>query len=145
MNIKFKKLREGAKLPQHSVSGDAGMDLTAIEIRKDEFGCLTHYYGIAVEIPVGNVGLLFMRSSVYKKDQTFSNAVGVIDSGYRGEIMAKFRPADSYPSLEEPTQYDEGDRTAQLLILPVRTIVSEWAEELENSERGESGHGSTGN
>lgn len=145
MNIKFKKLHPQAQLPTHAQNGDAGMDLTTVETKMDDFGCVTHSYGLAVEIPVGNVGLLFMRSSVYKKDQTFANAVGVIDSSYRGEILAKFRPADYYASgQEDSVPYEVGERTAQLVIMPVRTIVSEWATELSDSERGEGGHGSTG-
>lgn len=145
MNIKFKQLRPEGVLPIQG-TGDAGMDLTCVEINNDDYGNVTHHFGIAVEIPEGNVGLMFMRSSVYKKDQMLSNAVGVIDSGYRGELMAKFLPADSYlHGLEDKVPYEVGERSAQLVIVPVRTIISEWAAELAISERGESGYGSTGN
>ncbi len=145
MNIKFKKLHPDAKLPQHAKSGDAGMDLVAIDIIADDYGNWTHHYGIAVEIPEGNVGLLMHRSSVYKQDQMMTNCVGVIDSGYRGEVMGKFLPVDKYPSgSQDPGPYNVGERTAQLLIVPVRTVRSEWAEELSDSERGADGHGSTG-
>lgn len=144
MNIKFKKLHPNAILPSHKIEGDAGLDLTTVEAVNDDFGNVTHHYGLAVEIPPGNVGLLFMRSSVKERDQMFTNAVGVIDSGYRGEIMANFMPADSYlHGQTDKIPYQVGDRTAQLLILPVRTIISEWAEELSSTERGEGGHGST--
>lgn len=144
MNIKFKKLHPQAVLPIHQNEGDAGLDLTTVDAKMTEYGTMRHYFGLAVEIPPGNVGLLFMRSSVYKTDQTFSNAVGVIDSGYRGELMADFRPADSYASgSEDPKPYEVGERTAQLVIIPVRTIISEWSDTLSESERGESGHGST--
>lgn len=145
MIIKFKKLSDKAVLPTQAKRGDAGMDLTCIEIDHDDYGNQTHHYGLAVEIPEGNVGFLMHRSSVYKQDQMMTNCVGVIDSGYRGEIMGKFLPVDKYPSgTEDPGPYVEGERTAQLVILPVRTIVSEWAEELSETERGEGGHGSTG-
>lgn len=145
MNIKFKKLHKDAVLPVQAKEGDAGMDLTCVETKNDDYGNVTHHYGLAVEIPPGNVGFLMHRSSVYKQDQMMTNCVGVIDSGYRGEIMGKFLPVDKYPSgSEDPGPYEVGQRTAQLVILPIRTVVSEWAEELSSSERGTDGHGSSG-
>lgn len=144
MVIKFKKLHELAELPTHAHQGDAGVDLKAVEIQTDGFGNLVYKFGIAVEIPEGNVGLLFPRSSIHKKSQFLTNSVGVIDSGYRGEIMAKFKPSDSYINGEPEEDYKEEDKVAQLLIIPVRTLQTEWVEQLSDSPRGESGYGSTG-
>ena len=139
MKLKFKKLDADNVLPKHSKQGDAGLDLTAINIvingQQD-----THYYGLSVEIPEGNVGLLFPRSSIRKHDVRLSNAVGVIDSSYRGEIMAVF-DVNHFPG----ERYKVGDRTAQLVIVPFVSCVTEWSEEISQTDRGENGYGSTGN
>jgi len=138
MKLKFKKLDADSVLPKHSKQGDAGLDLTAINIvingQQD-----THHYGISVEIPEGNVGLLFPRSSIRKHDVRLSNAVGVIDSSYRGELMAVF-DVNHFPG----ESYKVGDRTAQLVIVPFVSCVTEWSEELSQTQRGENGYGSTG-
>lgn len=144
MVIKFKKLHNDAKLPQHHHSGDAGIDLTVVSIEADNYGNHVHKFGLAVEIPEGNVGLVFMRSSIFKKDIMLSNAVGVIDSNYRGELMAKFLPADKFLNGEPEEPYKEGEKSVQLLIVPVRTLQTEWAEELSDTTRGAGGYGSTG-
>lgn len=137
MKLKFKKLRDKAILPSHSKHGDAGLDLTVTRITtigKKE----THFYGLSVEIPEGNVGLLFPRSSIKSRDVRLSNSVGVIDSSYRGEIMAVF------DVKEHGDMYTLGDRTAQLVIVPFVSCVTEWSEELSQTDRGENGYGSTG-
>lgn len=96
MKIRFKKLSPNAVTPSRAHSSDAGFDLTATSLVFDREGNATYGFGIAVEIPDGYVGLVFPRSSISKKDLILSNSVGVIDSGYRGEIMAKFKPALLY-------------------------------------------------
>ena len=147
MKVKIKKLNEGAIVPSYSKQGDAGMDLTAISISKDNVGNITYHTGLAIEIPEGYVGLLFPRSSISKKQQFLTNSVGVIDSGYRGEIMAKFKPVmgtyDTILDLFESNEYQVGDRIAQLIILPYPQIEFEEVEELSETERGYGGFGST--
>ncbi len=96
MKIKFVKLHENATMPKKAHATDAGFDLTATSRHFDEHGALVYGTGIAVEIPDGYVGYVFPRSSISKIDLAMSNAVGVIDSGYRGEITAKFKPAMLY-------------------------------------------------
>ena len=149
MKVRIKKLNEGAIVPSYSKQGDAGMDLTAISISKDNVGNITYHTGLAVEIPQGYVGLLFPRSSISKKQQFLTNCVGVIDSGYRGEIMAKFKPVmgtyDTILDLFESNEYQVGDKIVQLIILPYPKIEFEEVEELSSSERGHGGFGSTGN
>ena len=149
MKVRIKKLNEGAIVPSYSKQGDAGMDLTAINISKDNVGNITYHTGLAIEIPEGYVGLLFPRSSICKKQQFLTNGVGVIDSSYRGEIMAKFKPAiGSYETileLFESNEYEVGDRVVQLIIMPYPEIEFEEVEELSSSERGYCGFGSTGN
>lgn len=80
MQLKIKKLDEKAVMPSFSKKGDAGLDLTAINISRDNVGNITYHTGISVEIPEGYVGLLFPRSSISKKQQFLTNSVGVIDS-----------------------------------------------------------------
>ena len=93
MKIKMKKLVAEASIPRYAKPGDAGMDLTAVW-KNQVFDIVTYGTGLAVEIPDGYVGLLFPRSSIYKTKMSLTNAVGVIDSGYRGEIMMKFKMTD---------------------------------------------------
>ena len=147
MKVSIKKLHEKAVIPAYAKEGDAGLDFTAVEISRDNVGNITYHTGLAVEIPQGYVGLLFPRSSISKKQQFLTNCVGVIDSGYRGEIMAKFKPVmgtyDTILDLFESNEYEIGDRVVQLLIIPYPQIEFEEVEELSSSERGHGGFGST--
>jgi dUTP pyrophosphatase len=141
MKVKIKKLYSVAVIPSYAKSGDAGMDLTALrQISNTTFQAI-YGTGIAVEIPDGYVGLIFPRSSVRKTDLMLSNSVGVIDSGYRGEIQLTFNKLNGMDSL----QYQVGDRIGQLMIIPYPQIEFEEVEELSSTERGEGGYGSTGN
>lgn len=140
MVVKFKKLVEEAVTPSYSKPGDAGMDLTATGMGWDEKGNVVYYTGLALEIPQGYVGLIFPRSSNSKKDLFLTNHVGVIDSGYRGEIMVKFRRTVPFKA----DIYEVGDRVAQLMIIPYPEVQFEQVEELSNTERGSGGYGSTG-
>jgi dUTP pyrophosphatase len=137
MKIKIKKLNNNAIIPTYAKSGDAGMDLTAAW-QKKEFDLVTYGTGLAVEIPTGYVGLLFPRSSVYKTKMFLTNCVGVIDSGYRGEIMMKFEMMDSNH------MYKVGDRIGQIIVLPYPEIEFEEVDSLDKSDRGLGGFGSTG-
>ena len=137
MKVKIKKLHADAIIPKYAKDGDAGMDLTAIDVSADE-GTITYKTGLAIEIPRWHVGLLFPRSSVYKTGQSLTNCVGVIDSGYRGEIMLKFTLS---PYQRE---YQIGDRIGQLIIIPYPMIEFVEVEELTPTDRGKGGYGSTG-
>lgn len=96
MKVKFKRLEAEAKAPTKAHKSDAGYDIVATRRYFDEIGKVVYGTGIAVEIPEGYVGLLFPRSSVCCYDLSPNNCIGVIDSGYRGEIMFKFRPTLLY-------------------------------------------------
>jgi dUTP pyrophosphatase len=91
MQVKIKKLSPDSVIPTYAKSGDAGMDLIATSIIGEEVFQITYGMGIALEIPNGFVGLVFPRSSIRKTDLSLTNSVGVIDSGYRGELQATFR------------------------------------------------------
>jgi dUTP pyrophosphatase len=140
MKVKIKKLDSDAVIPTYAKSGDAGMDLVATNILSNTTFDITYALGIALEIPKGFVGLIFPRSSIRKYDLTLSNSVGVIDSGYRGELQATFKKTNGLNSLS----YNVGDRVAQIMIIPHPPIEFEEVNELNNTERGEGGFGSTG-
>jgi dUTP pyrophosphatase len=140
MKVKVKKLHPDAVIPKYAKAGDAGLDLTAVSKEWDEakekivFGT-----GLAVEIPEGYVGLIFPRSSICKTNIALSNSVGVIDSGYRGEIKFFFSPGP-----RPKANYEVGDRVGQLVIMPYPTIELVESETLSDSERGDGGFGSSG-
>ena len=139
IKIKFKKLNERAEIPFYAKDGDAGMDLIATTlVRTGKFS----EYGtdLAVEIPRGYVGLLFPRSSISNTDHFLRNSVGVIDSGYRGEIKLRM----SIPALGEK-EYLMGDKVGQLIIVKLPWVEVEEVDELSDTDRGEGGFGSTGN
>ena len=140
MKVKIKKLHPDAVIPYYAKHGDAGMDLTATTKEYDGYGNIVYGTGLAFEIPEGYVGLLFPRSSNSKYDLILSNSVGVIDSGYRGEVMMKFR---MFKHVIE-SHYDIGDRIGQLIIMPYPKVEFEEVQELSETERGEGGYGSTG-
>ena len=116
------------------------MDLVATSKFYDDFDNVCYGTGLAIEIPEGHVGLLFPRSSISKTDLTLRNSVGIIDSGYRGEITFKFN--NILMSSCEP--YNVKERIGQLIIMPYPIIEFEEVEELSTTERGEGGYGSTG-
>lgn len=145
MNLKIKRLTDNAIIPIRAHKTDAGIDLTCTTITQElnEVGqlILVYHSGIAVEIPEGYVGLLFQRSSIANKSIMMTNCVGVIDSGYRGEVMGKFKATtDVVPAIYKP-----GERFAQLVIVPYLNIEVEEVTELSDSDRGAGSYGSTGN
>lgn len=164
MKIKIKKLCDSAVIPQYAHPTDAGMDLVAVSKSIDKDGNIVYGTGISVEIPEGYVGLIFPRSSISKKDLLLTNSVGVIDSGYRGEIMAKFKNQNQYSnplqafwsffvnkkpkrikfSVFHAGEYEVGERIAQMIIMPYPHVEFEEADELSDSDRGHGGYGSTG-
>lgn len=148
MNIKIKKLHEDAIIPSYSRDGDAGLDLVAIDDGiVTDYGTVEYKTGLSFEIPKGYVGLIFPRSSVIKSTGRLSNSVGVIDSGYRGEITVNFDLSilaymDEHKALSTK-HYGKGDKIAQMIILPYPEVTFEEVEELSETERGVGGYGST--
>lgn len=140
MEVKFKKLTPDAITPNYAKSGDAGLDLYATTVSGGSPYQLFCNTGIAIEIPEGYVGLIFPRSSISSKTLDLANSVGVIDSGYRGEIKFIFNVVD-FPEYQG---YNVGDKIGQLIILPFPKIELKQVEELSNSDRGIGGFGSTG-
>ena len=143
MKVRIKKLSTEAVIPTYAKVGDAGMDMVATKIINETLDSITYGTDIAMEIPEGFVGLVFPRSSIRKTHLHLSNSVGVIDSGYRGEIQATFKKVQGI-SNNALDNYKVGDRIMQIMIIPHPPIQFEEVEELNNTERGEGGFGSTG-
>lgn len=143
MKVRIKKLNEKAVIPTKAHATDAGFDLycTSREVNWEKRQLVCHT-GLAFEIPEGYVGLLFPRSSVSNKPLMMANSVGVVDSCYRGEVTAKFNITDTRQSAF--SHYQEGDRIAQMIIIPYPEIEFEETDSLSESDRGTGGYGSTG-
>jgi dUTP pyrophosphatase len=142
MIVKIKKLHPNAIVPKYAKAGDAAMDLIATSMEVDGYGNLVYKTGLALEIPKGFVGLLFPRSSVSKTSMSLANSVGVIDSGYRGEIMLKYKDVGKSSSIQ--VLYKAGDRVGQLMVIPYPEVEFIEADELSITDRGSGGFGSTG-
>jgi dUTP pyrophosphatase len=138
--VKIKKLHQDAVIPKYAKDGDAGLDLVATEIISNTTFDVTYGTGLSMEIPEGYVGLVYPRSYIHKYELTLSNSVGVIDSGYRGEIRAVFKKTNGLDSLK----YKKGDRILQIIIVPYPKITFTEVNELTETERGDGGFGSTG-
>ncbi len=145
MNVKIKKLSENATVPTYGTPYAAGADLYAcleesVSIKPLETKMIGT--GIAMEIPEGYVGLVFARSGLAcKKGLAPANKVGVIDSDYRGEIKVALH---NHNGSGEALLVESGERIAQIAIVPYLKAEFEIADELEETNRGENGFGSTG-
>ena len=137
MKVNIKRLHENATIPFYAKESDAGMDLVITDIKGETEWDISYGFGISMEIPDGFMGLVFPRSSIRKTDLILTNSIGVIDSGYRGEIQATFKRTGL-------NKYEIGDRGAQIIIVPHPPIEFQEVDELTNTERGEGGFGSTG-
>lgn len=142
--VPVKKLREGARIPTFGSSGAAGADLYAcmdapITIEPGKTAFIPT--GLSMALPEGYVGLVCARSGLAcRSGLAPANKVGVIDCDYRGEFIVALHNHSG-----EAYTVHSGDRIAQLLLLPVLCPRYTWAEELEQTERGAGGFGSTGN
>ena len=140
IDLKLKFLGNSTIIPKYAHDGDAGADLFATS-KTLQGDIITYGTDLALEIPDGYVGLIFPRSSIYKKDLELCNSVGVIDSTYRGEIKLKFRLLQT--SID-PNTYDVGDRIAQIVFVKFDQANFIESEELSQSRRGSDGFGSSG-
>ena len=152
MKVNVKKLDSNAVTPTYAKHGGAGMDLTAISKEYDEHGNVCYGTGLAFEIPNGFAGFLFPRSSNTKKDLILGNSVGVLDSGYRGEVVLRFKAIDTqylqdgkltFLKRDFMKEYNIGDRIGQIVIMPVPQIEFNVVDELSTTDRGVGGFGST--
>lgn len=139
--MRVKRVADGFELPTYAHDGDAGLDLRITEtvtlepMQKLVVGC-----GLACEIPSGCVGLVFPRSGLAAKQGiTLANSVGVIDSGYRGEVCAAL-----VNQSRETVTLEAGTRVCQLVVMPYVPCDLVPVDDLNATERGASGFGSTG-
>ncbi|HYG72929.1 MAG TPA: dUTP diphosphatase [Actinomycetota bacterium] len=140
--LSFQRLDPAAILPSRAHPGDAGYDLHALG--DDEVGPgdrLMVGTGLAVAIPEGYAGLVLPRSGLASRHGlTLANAPGLIDAGYRGELVCAVVNLDR----REAVRIVQGDRIAQLVIVPIPDLEPGWIDELPPSARGTDGFGSTG-
>jgi dUTP pyrophosphatase len=140
--LKVRRLDPRAVLPTRAHPGDAGLDLHALEPAELAPGQRASLRtGIAVAIPEGYAGLVLPRSGLAARHGiALVNAPGLIDSGYRGEILVLLLNTDP----DNAWSLDAGDRIAQLVISPVALPVSTETSELDSTSRGQGGFGSSG-
>lgn len=125
-------------VPGYAHPGDAGLDLYAAHGALVTGETVLIPTGVAVAVPDGHVGLVCPRSGLSKHGVTVANAPGVVDSGYRGELMVRLTTtSDAYVVHRE-------DRIAQLLIVPIARPEVTVVAHLDDTERGTNGFGSTG-
>jgi dUTP pyrophosphatase len=138
MKIKVKKLKENAKLPKYHHPGDIGMDMYAMETVTMKPG--EHYrfwHGFALEFPEDYGAIIMDKGSISKAGLIHMG--GVYDAGYRGEYNTLLVNLS-----KEPYTFEEGDKVAQLVIMPIEIVELEEADILSESARGEGKFGSTG-
>lgn len=144
MKIQVKKLRPGAKLPTRGSENAAGYDLYAcLDAETADIpphGTFRVGTGLSVAIPDGYFGAIFARSGLAAKQGLRpANCVGVADADYRGEYLVVLRnDSDAVRTIRD------GDRIAQLVVLPFLPAEFEETETLEDTSRGDGGFGSTG-
>ena len=145
MDVKIKRLNENAVIPKYAKIGDAGADIVATS-KNNTKDYVEYGTGLSFEIPPGYVGLIVPRSSLSNKDLILANHIGVIDSGFRGEVTFRFKryhsPANTYEYNHN--DYNVGDRIGQILILPYPKITFIETETLGTTDRGTGGYGHSG-
>jgi len=140
--LPFIRVDPEAVLPERAHPGDAGLDLRSavdVEVGPGERAMVPT--GLAVAIPDGYAGLVLPRSGLASAHGlTMANAPGLIDAGYRGEVICAVVNLDR----NEPVKIARGDRIAQLVLVAVPDLDPVWVDELPRSTRGGGGFGSTG-
>jgi dUTP pyrophosphatase len=156
MQIKVKKLCDEAILPCKATSSDAGYDVVAIDDGiVDDLGFIQYKTGIAIEPDKGYHVEIFPRSSISKYDLVLANSIGLVDNGYRGEILVRFKPTlrfmqtpmsvNAYTVVPDVLRkYKKGDKIAQLVVRETIHADFEFVSDLETTDRGTGGFGSTG-
>lgn len=140
--LQIRRVNPIVNVPAYAKAGDAAFDLQAAITEPVTIAPLetaTIGTGLAFAIPQGYFGLAMPRSSMAKRGLMLANTVGVIDSGYRGEVLMVIRNVSNAPATIQPLE-----RLCQMAIVPVAHATIEEVAELPPSERGETGFGSSG-
>jgi len=143
LKIKLQKTTEDARMPIKGTADAACYDVYAHSITSSENGKINVGLGFKTEIPKGYRGVIVPRSNLTKFRWILNNSFGVIDSDYRGEWMTIFTQIDNTDS-NDTFPYGVGDRVAQIYFEEVLAVSFDVVPELEESDRGEAGFGSTG-
>ena len=142
MRLEFKRLDPTVSLPEQAHPGDAGLDLRAnadAEVGPGERAMIPT--GLAVAIPTGYAGLVLPRSGLASfQGLTLANAPGLIDAGYRGEVIVAVVNLDR----DQAVTIEAGDRIAQLVVVALPEVEPSFVDELPDSHRGGGGFGSSG-
>lgn len=141
IELPIRRLRPDAQVPTRAYAGDAGIDLAAcerVELGPGERALVST--GLAVAIPSGYAGYVQPRSGLATKHGiSIVNTPGLVDSGYRGELLVNLLNTDPH----EPFVVEPGMRIAQLVVLAVPDVEPVEVDELPDSERGDRGFGSS--
>jgi dUTP pyrophosphatase len=140
VSVRMKKLVPAAVIPRYAKNGDAGLDLVAVSFTENDL-YIEYKLGLSMQIPNGYAGFILPRSSLSNYHLILANHVGLIDSGYRGEVTARFKKTHNGPDAK---YYKAGDKICQLVIMPYPLVLIEETPELDSSERGSGGYGSSG-
>jgi dUTP pyrophosphatase len=142
LEVKVKLIHPDAELPKQAKPGDAGFDVKAVSkelIIRENYSYIEYKTGLCFEIPEGYAGFMFERSSISKTNLILANCVGVIDSGFRGEVTFRFKLFGSMAGT-----YDIGDRIGQLVIMPIPKVKYTQSDTLSETERGKGAYGHSG-
>ncbi len=148
MTVSVKKLTADAVLPKKAKESDAGYDIVAIDDGTfTPEGYVSYRTGLSISPPKGYHVLIFPRSSISNYDLVLANSVGLVDNGYRGEIMVRFKPVDRIISSKDPVRkiYKKGDKIAQLVFEKTISFEMQEVNSLDDTDRGSGGFGSSGN
>lgn len=141
IELEVQRVHDDARLPERAYDGDAGLDLHAVEsVRLEPGERAVVGTGLAVAIPAGYAGFVQPRSGLAARHGiAVVNSPGLVDSGYRGEIKVVLLNTDR----ERTFAVEQGERIAQLVVLPVPAVAVREVDELGESERGARGFGSS--
>ena len=141
VKLKVKRLTDTAKIPTYAHNGDACFDIYSDGILDIGASWQVHATGLKFDIPDGYAMMIYSRSGMGFKDNTrLANCVGVVDSGYVGEVMVKLTRDDG---CIHALEYKRGDRIAQAMLIPVPAVEFEEVDDVEDTERGDGGLGSS--
>ena len=140
VKLKVKRLTDTAKIPTYGHNGDACFDIYSDGILDIGTSWQVHATGLKFDIPDGYAMMIYSRSGMgFKDDTRLANCVGVIDSTYVGEVKIKLAC-----DVEATSMYYFGDRIAQAMLIPVPVVWFEEVDDVEGTERGDGGFGSSG-
>ena len=142
VKLKVKRITDTATIPKYAHYGDACFDIYSDGIVEIGESWQVHATGLRFDIPDGYAMMIYSRSGMGFKDNTrLANCVGVVDSGYVGEVMVKLTRDDG---CIHALEYKRGDRIAQAMLIPVPVVEFEEVDDMEDTERGDGGFGSSG-